>query len=486
MGAENPDGTAETPSICPVPAQTVTKTGKWIVLFIAVLAGFLTPFDGSAVNVALPTIGATFHMDAVALSWVANAYLLSSVLFLVPFGKIADIYGRKKIFLYGIAIFGAASLLMTTVTSAETLLAVRIVQGFGASMIYGTSVAILTSVFPPGERGRALGIYITAVYLGLTAGPFIGGILTDTLGWRSIFSVNVPIAVATIALVLIKLDGEWIECKGEKFDLAGSVLYGLALVAVMYGFSELPSATGMVLIIAGLAFAVAFILFEQRQQYPVLNLRLFSESRVFTFSSIAALINYSATFSVSFLLSLDLQYTKGFSPEYTGVILVAAPIVQAAVAPFAGRLSDRIEPGIIASVGMGISALGVFLLIFLSETTPLWYIVISLAVLGFGFGLFSSPNTNAIMSAVEKTYYGVASGIVSTMRLLGQMLSMGIATMIFAIVIGRVEITPEYYPAFATSTHYAFILYTVLCVIGISASLIRREDGRDGSVASDG
>jgi MFS family permease len=207
----------------------------------------------------------------------------------------------------------------------------------------------------------------------------------------------------------------------------------------------------------------------------VLDLRLFSESRVFTFSSLAALINYSATFAVSFLLSLYLQFTRGLSPENTGIILIAAPVMQAAFAPFAGRLSDRIDASIIASVGMGITALGVFMLVFLSDTTPLGYIVIALAVLGIGFGFFCSPNTNAIMSAVEKRYYGVASGIVSTMRLIGQMLSMGIATMIFAIVLGHVEITPEYYPAFDTSIHYAFVLFTILSIIGIYASLIRNE-----------
>jgi EmrB/QacA subfamily drug resistance transporter len=465
----------EVPAICHVPDRPLTATGKHIVLFIAVLAGFLTPFDGSAVNVALPTIGAAFHMDAVSLSWVATAYLLSSVLFLVPFGKVADIYGRKKVFLIGIAIFGAASALMTIVPTAGALISVRVVQGLGASMIYGTSVAILTSVFPPGERGKALGIYITAVYLGLTAGPFLGGFLTDSFGWRSIFYINVPLAAAVIVLVLAKLDREWVECKGEKFDAVGAVLYGLALVAVMYGFSELPSPSGFVLILTGVFIAVLFIRFERQEKFPVLDLSLFSKSRVFTYSSLAALINYSATFAVSFLLSLDLQYTKGFSPELTGAVLVAAPLVQATVAPFAGKLSDRVDPGTIASIGMAISAIGVFLLIFLDGTTPLWYIIVSLAILGLGFGLFSSPNTNAIMSAVEKRYYGVASGIVSTMRLLGQMLSMGIATMIFAIVIGRVEITPEYYPAFIQSIHYAFILFTVLCIVGIYASLIRTE-----------
>jgi len=479
-GPDTPDLAADVPEICHTPDTPVTETEKRIILLIAVLAGFLTPFDGSAVNIALPVIGAEFHMDAVALSWVATAYLLSSALFLVPFGKIADIRGRKKIFLYGISIFAIASLVMTMVRSSDMLLFVRIVQGIGSSMIFGTAVAILTSTFSIGERGKALGIYITSVYLGLSLGPFLGGVLTETLGWRSIFYINVPIGIATALLVFWKLKGEWADCRGETFDLTGSIIYGVALISIMFGFSLLPAAPGIVLIIAGSLCMLAFIRYEQRQPFPVLNMRLFFESRVFAFSNLASLINYSATYAVAFLLSLDLQYTNGFSPEYAGLILIAAPVMQAVVSPFAGRLSDRIDPGIIASAGMGLTALGLFLLVFLSQGTPLWYIITALLVLGFGFGLFSSPNTNAIMSAVHKRYYGVASGMVSTMRTLGQLLSMGIAMMIFAIVIGRVEITPAYYPRFIDSLHYAFVLFTILCVIGIFASLVRTNTRQAG------
>jgi len=451
----------------------VTAAGKRIVLLIAVLAGFLTPFDGSAVNIALPSIAAEFHMDAIALSWVATAYLLASALFLVPFGKIADIYGRKKVFLYGISLFAAASLVMTLAPSSGFLLTVRIIQGIGSSMIFGTTTAILTTVFHPGERGRALGIYITAVYFGLSAGPFLGGILTAVLGWRSIFYINVPIGIVAVILVLWKLQGDWADCAGERFDLAGSVIYGLAIVSVMAGFSLLPGPAGFGLVLAGLVLAVAFTRYERKAPFPVLNLRLFSENRVFALSCLAALINYAATYAVAFLMSLYLQYAKGFTPEYAGFILIAAPAVQAVVSPFSGRLSDHVDPRIIASAGMVFSAIGLAFFIFMTDTTPLWYIIAALALLGFGFGLFSSPNTNAIMSAVEKRFYGVASGIVGTMRLLGQMLSMGIATMLFALFIGRVEITPEYYPRFMESVHWAFILFTVLCVAGIYASLSR-------------
>ncbi|MGB8220880.1 MAG: MFS transporter [Methanoregula sp.] len=471
------DAGRQDPAICRVPALPVTATEKRIVLLIAILAGFLTPFDGSAVNIALPTIGTAFHMDAIALSWVATAYILASALFLVPFGKLADIYGRKKIFLSGICLFGAASLVMTLVATEQQMISVRVIQGIGAAMIFGTSLAILTAVYPPGERGKALGLYISAVYLGLTLGPFFGGILTDVFGWRSIFYINVPIAIAAAILILWKLKGEWAECTGEKFDIPGSLLYSVALVAIMYGFSVLPDITGGILLVTGVVLIGVFIWYEQRLTYPVLNMQLFFKSRIFAFSNIAALINYSATYAVAFLLSLDLQYTKGFSAEYAGFIIVAAPFVQMIVSPFAGRLSDRYDSQIISSVGMGFTALGLFLLIFLTETTPLWYIIMVLMILGLGFGLFSSPNTNAIMSAVEKKYYGVASGLNGTMRLLGQMLSMGIAMMLFAIIIGQVEITPAYYPQFTESLHWAFILFTIMCVIGIFASLARGKRG---------
>ncbi len=471
--AENIGTFSEVPEICNTPVTPAIATAKGTVLLIAILAGFITPFDGSAVNIALPVIGAEFHMDAIAISWVATAYLLSSALFLVPFGKIADIYGRKKIFLYGITIFSLSSLIMTMVSSTEMLIVVRVVQGIGSAMIFGTGVAIVTSVFPPGERGKALGIYITAVYIGLSIGPLLGGAMTQYLGWRSIFFVNVPLGITAILLILWKIKGEWVECRGEKFDLTGSVIYGAAVVAVMYGFSVLPDFKGAALIAVGIFLVIIFALYEMRIPSPVVDITLLTKNRIFAFSNLSALINYSATFAVTFLLSLDLQYTKGFTPVHAGSILVVQPVVMAMISPIAGRLSDKIEPRIVASAGMAFTALGLFLLIFLTETTPIWYLVVTLIVLGIGLGLFSSPNTNAIMSSVDKRFYGVASGMNGTMRLLGQMLSMGIAMMIFAIVIGPVEITPAYYSQFVLSVHYAFILFTAFCIIGVFASLVR-------------
>lgn len=451
----------------------VSKTQKQIVLFIAVLAGFITPFDGSAVNIALPSMAYEFHMDAIHLSWVSTAYLLSAAVFLVPFGKLADIYGRKKVFFYGITIFTIASLCMMTAQSAFAIIAFRVMQGFGSAMIFGTGIAIVTSVFAPGERGKALGIYVTAVYIGLSIGPFLGGLLTQYFGWRSIFGANVPIGMVAIILILWKLKGEWAECKGQHFDLIGSIIYSLSLIMFMYGLSILPQANGFYILLLGIIGSVIFILYELKIPSPVLEIRLFIHNKIFTFSNLAALINYSATFAVTFLLSLYFQYTKGFTPEHAGFILIVQPVVQAFLSPIAGKLSDIFEPRYLASLGMAFTAIGLSLLTQITEMTSVSYFIFILIILGIGFGLFSSPNTNIIMSSVDKKYYGVASGMNGTMRLLGQMLSMGIAMLLISIYVGPVQITPAYYPQYVASLNTAFIIFTILCIIGIFASFIR-------------
>jgi EmrB/QacA subfamily drug resistance transporter len=404
---------------------------------------------------------------------VPTAYLLAAAMFLVPLGRIADIYGRKKIFTLGVFIYAVASVLSAISTSATMLISVQVLQGIGAAMIFGTAVAILTSVFPASDRGRALGINVAAVYIGLSLGPFLGGLLTQYFGWRSIFWVNVPLCLLIIALLFWKLKGEWAEARGEKFDVAGSIIYSLMLIAIMYGFTRLPDIVGVVLILAGAAGFVGFIRWEMKVKSPVLDIGLFRKNTVFALSNVAALINYSATFAVSFLLSLYLQYIKGFNPEHAGLVLIAAPVMQAIFSPVAGRLSDRIEPRIVASAGMGLTVIGLAFFIFLSSTTNLWYIVAGLVIIGLGFAFFSSPNTNAVMSSVDRRYYGVASATLATMRQIGMTFSMGMVMLIFGIYIGHVQITPQYYPAFISSVNIAFIIFAVLCLAGIFASLAR-------------
>jgi EmrB/QacA subfamily drug resistance transporter len=394
-------------------------------------------------------------------------------MFLVPFGKIADIYGRKRIFSYGVLIFTLASVGSAISNSTTMLICFRMLQGIGAAATYCVGAALLTSVFPSGELGRVLGINLAAVYVGYSAGPFLGGFLTHHFNWRSIFLVNVLLGLIILFLIFSKLKGEGHEAKEEKFDLLGSVIYSITLLLIMYGFSQLSTIRGVWLILPGALGILAFVKWETKTESPVLDINLFRNNRVFAFSNLAALINYSATFAVTFLLSLYLQYIKKLTPENAGLVLVSQPIVQAFFSPYAGRLSDRTEPRVVASIGMALTAVGLFLFIFLNEKTTLGFIITSLILLGFGFALFSSPNTNAVMSSVENRLYGVASGTIGTMRMLGMVLSMGITILIFSIYIGKVQITPEYYPLFLRCVRMAFTFLTVLCLWGILASLVR-------------
>ena len=440
---------------------------------VAGLAAFLAPFMGASVNIALPSIGREFKADAVMLGWVAMAYILASAVFLVPFGKLADIHGRKKIFLTGITVYTAASLLCELADSIGALIGFRVLQGIGAALIFGTSLAILTSVYPPGQRGKALGINTASTYLGLSLGPVLGGLLTQEFGWRSIFFINLPLGIIIIAFVLAMLKGEWAEARGERFDLFGAAFYGLTLIGIMLGFSRLPQRSGFLLFIVGIVLAGGFILRESKAASPLLKIDLFRANRVFAFSNLAALINYSATFAVGFFVSLYLQYLKGMSPRNAGLILIAQPVMMTIFSPFAGRFSDKVEPRIVASVGMAVSSLGLLLLAFLRADTRLAFIIASLAVLGFGFALFSSPNTNAVMGSVEKRFYGVASATLGTMRLVGGAFSMGIAMLIFGALLGRVPITSANQESFLEAVRTGFIIFAALCLAGVFASLAR-------------
>jgi EmrB/QacA subfamily drug resistance transporter len=454
---------------------TYEKGFKRSVLTVTAFAAFLTPFLGSSVNLALPSIGKDLGANAIGLGWIISCFILSSAIFLLPFGRLADIVGRRRVFSTGILLFTISTFLIVFSWNLTSLIVLRIIQGIAGAMIFGTSLAIITSVFDVGERGRAMGINVTAVYLGLSTGPVIGGLLTQYFGWRSIFAFLVPFGIVSLILIKTKIKAEWADSKGEKFDWRGSIIYGIALFASMYGFSKLPSATGWIFSILGVLLAGMFIVFEKRATNPVFDIRLILRNRVFAFSGIAALINYSATSAIGFFISLYLQYLKGFDARTAGLVMISQPIAMALLSPLAGKLSDKYNPGVIASTGMGLTAAGLILLCFLTPVTPVCSIVALLLLLGIGFGLFSSPNSNAIMSSVEKRYLGVASGVVGTMRMVGQMLSMGIAMMLIALFIGKQTINPATYPGLISGMRTGFIIFSALSILGIFASLARNK-----------
>ncbi len=454
-------------------AQPSDRSLRGTALAVSMVSSFLTPFMASSLNVAMPLIGKEFGLRAVTLGWVLTIYTLAAAMFLVPFGRLADLVGRKKIFTIGLSVDITGALIGALAQSAPVLILGRAVQGIGGAMIFGTGVAILTSVHPPGSRGRALGLNTAAVYTGLSLGPVLGGFLVHAWGWRSVFLVTIPIAATGLILALTRLKGEWADARGEGFDLAGAALLGTGLVALMFGFSRLPALPGVLITTAGILTLAGFIVLELRLPAPLFDLRLFRHNRIFAFSNLAALFNYSATSAVAFLMSLYLQYIKGLPPQKAGLVLVAQPIVMALTSPFAGRFSDRTEPRLIASAGMALSAVGLVLFSFIGPGTGFGFIVGTLICLGLGFGLFSSPNTNAVMCSVERRHLGVASAALGTMRLTGQMLSSGIVMMIFALVMGQAAIEPSVYPLFLRSAHVAFVFFAILCFAGVFASLAR-------------
>ena len=455
-------------------ASPVNGGVRKVILIIAVLVGSISAFMTTSLNVALPVIGQEFNADAILLNWVFTSFILFTAIFSVPAGRIADIIGLKKVFAFGLILFLIIAIIAAFSNSIIMLIVCRSIQGIGTAMIAGTIVAMLTIVFPAKQRGRALGLYISSIYAWLSVSPLVGGLLTEhsVWGWRSIFIFSLPFGLFILVLLLWKVKGEWAECRGEKFDYTGAFIFGLALVAVMLGFSQLPHISGAVLILAGIAGMYLFFRWEDRTINPILNINMFRGNRPFVTANLASIITYSTTSAVAFMLNLYLQYIKGFSPDQAGLLLIMQPVIQTAVAPFTGRLSDKIEPRLVASVGMAFLCAGLLLLSFLNNDTPLAQILVALGIIGLGFGLFVPPNTNAIMSSIQPRYYAVASSLTSTMRTIGQTLSMGITMVIMAMVIGRVVIMPENYPAFLTSTNIAFTIFAILCFTGIFASMM--------------
>jgi len=442
-------------------------------LFVLCLASFLVPFMGSAINLTLPEIAREFALGAVSQSWIAASYLIATAILQAPFARLADMYGRKRFFIGGLTVFGLTNLLCGFAQSGAWIIALRALSGLGSAMMFGTSMAILVSVFPQSERGKAIGVNTSVVYFALASGPFFGGMLTQHLGWHSIFFLVGILGIIAAAFASFTLKKEWTEARGEHFDLVGSIIYAAGLFCLVFGFSELPHIYAYGLIIAGIAGIVVFAKYELRQKQPMFDVRIFSGNKTFGLSSLSALINYACTFGVAFLMSLYLQYVRGFEPQQAGFILIAQALVQCVVSLYGGRLSDKHNPALLATCGMALLTAGLVALVFVSASTPLLWIVLLLMLFGFGFGLFSSPNANVIMSSVDKRFYGQASATMGTMRLTGQAFSMGVATMALSIFVGNKLITSDLHDDFMLSFRVTFSIFAVLCAAGTYTSTFR-------------
>jgi len=457
-----------------------SDASRRIVLATVCLAQFMVPFMFTAVGVALPAMGRDLGATALQLGLVEQLYALSLAAAMLTFGRLGDLVGRKRVFLAGLALFTLLTAALALASSVELLIVQRFAQGLAAAMLLSGSMSLVASAFPPQVRGRMLGVVSGFTYAGLTLGPMLGGFVTTHLGWRSVFWMAVPPGAAACALGVLRMRGEWREARGETMDWRGSALYAAAVSLVMLGASHLGDRPGLGggMMAAGLAGLVGFTALESRTAHPLLDVALFANSRFFSLSCVAAMGIYAATLGVMFFMSLYLQVARGLTASQAGLVLLIQPIIQTVVSPLAGRMADRIPPERLANLGMAVSTVGLVLAAaLLGPDTPLWLVGIVLACIGLGVGIFITPNTVAILGGAEPRQYGMASGIVGTMRTLGLAASMTTVTLVFSLLMGGQAVSPQTVPGFLTSMQICLMAFAAYSCIGLGASLGRGRKG---------
>jgi EmrB/QacA subfamily drug resistance transporter len=457
----------------------VSEPGRNNVLTASVLGSSLAPFMVAALVVALPAIADEFSADAVSLGWLTTVFFLSAAVFLVPLGRIADMHGVKKVFLAGVGVYVLSSVLSLLAPSLPFLIAARFITGIGGGMVFGTSIALLSLAFPESGRGKAIGINVTGMFVGFLLGFFLGGLLTYYAGWRSIFLVVIPVALSAIGLILLRVRGECELSRSREADLPGMVLYSLSVLLLMAGFTALPRAAGAAAIGGGAGCLALFVLRETRAESPLLDLRLFTGNRTFALANLAALLFNISTFAVIFLLSLYLQDIRGFDARLSGTVLLTTVVFMALLSPYTGRLSDRTAPRLVIGAGVILSSLGLILFTFLAGDTPVSLIIIALAVMGAGFAFFQPPLLRTVVSSVAREQYGLASGMVETMRLAGMTISIAITTIAFSFTLGSTHVTPEVSREFLGTTRLVFWIFLgfSLAALAVVLSLGKRPAG---------
>lgn len=450
------------------------KSTRSALLFAVCLAHFMMPFMVSAVGVALPALGRDLDASAQQLGLVETTYALAAAVFLLSMGRLGDIYGRKRIFVYGLLVFSLFGGLISLSPNVEWVIVLRFFQGIGGAMVMATTVAMVVAAFPVAERGRALGIVVASVYAGISCGPLAGGFLVEHFGWRSLFYMVLPLGLLTYVLVRSKIRQEWAEARGEPFDFSGALIYAVAVLLLFSGVVNVNRGLwAWVMIGLGNVGLAGFLMLEARLQFPILNMTLLTRNRVFAFSNLAAMFNYAATFGITFFMSLYLQFVQGFGPQQAGAVLIISPVVQTILSPACGRLADRIPAALVATTGMLFCAVALALASTLDASSSMILVYALLVALGSGFALFSSPNISTIMGSVPTHYLGVASGMNASMRTFGMLSSMMIVTLVFTYVMPGVAVSAQTIDAFLRSMHISLLVYSGLCVVGIGCSLVR-------------
>ncbi|MBR4447987.1 MFS transporter [Methanobrevibacter sp.] len=441
------------------------------VVFISFITSFFAVFLSNGVIIGVPAIAQDFGMNNVIQNWVPTILFLVVAMFTVPAGQISGKFGVKKSLLAGIIVFLIGSIGACLSFSTESFLFFRMMQGAGMAFLNVSAMAMVVHAVPPKNRGKALGFTVTGVYLATSLSPVICGFLVHNIGWRSIFYFVIPFLVLCIIIMVLKIPQEWKTYEDQPIDKVGSILWGIGILTFIYGFTSLVNTQGIILTVFGLIVLCIFGAYELKQSSPVFNMKLFKNSK-FTSSNVAALCSYIAIMVVTTILNYHFQYVRGWDAQMSGLILIITPIIMAVMAPNAGKLSDRIHPQKLAATGMAIAAVALAILTFLNGDTPLYVVVLAMVLQGIGMGLFSSPNMNAIMSSVPPKYAPTASASQATMRTIGQTMSLGLLTLIFAWVMGSLKLAPQYASMIVQASQTICLICTVACVLAIFASLV--------------
>ena len=449
--------------------ETLLKN-KYILL-ITSLSYFLCGFSVSVISVALPSIGMDFEISAVAQNWIAMVFFLTIAIFSLPFGKIAGKFGLKKTFYIGLVVLIVGSFGASISNTANILIVFRALQGFALAILNVSTLAILTEAMPINKRGIGIGIITSIAYVGLIAANIVGGFLTHNFGWRSVFLVVIPFLILTMIITYLKVPNEWLLFKKDKFDYIGALLFGVAISCLTYGFTIMHTLNGMILIIASFVIFLIFGKWQAKADYPMFPIKILKNKK-FTYASIAALLCSFATFVIIYIVDYHLQYINGLNPQTTGLILMLAPLSMAISTFFAGRLSDKVNPQLIASSGMMIVLISLIILSSLNQSTPVMVVIFAIILEGIGYGIFISPNTNIVVSSLPSKLASIASATVSTTRVIGETLSLGMYTVVFAIIMGSLKIIPENFHLLISSSQIVCILAGIGCVFTIIFSLI--------------
>lgn len=466
---------------------------KWIVLSVTTIGALMASIDSTIVVLGLPEMMVKLHADLIEMIWVIMGYILVSTVFLLTFGRVADMLGRVRMYNLGFVIFTIGSALCGFSTNATELILFRLVQGSGAAMMVVNSVALITEVFPPNERGKALGINAITFSFGGVAGPILGGLILTLADWRWIFFINVPIGLLGAIWGYRVLREMSIRRRDERFDLVGALSFSLGLLSLLialtlgieYSFTSTPILALFVVFLAGMSF---FLWWERGAKNPVLDLSLFN-NRVYNFSVLSAMMQSLALFAVNFLIVFYLQGVLGYDPLKAALLLIPLPVMTSIIAPWAGNVADRIGARIPATVGLLVQGAALVWFTQITPAMPYWQIAVGLGFMGLGGGLFYPPNTSAAMNSAPKDRLGIASGTLATLRQAGMVTSFALSLAVAASSLPRdvmmqlfvgnnVTLGSAPMQAFVTGMHSAFWVSIVLVLIAAGISFVRGKENR--------